>query len=265
MPAISNIVKAVARTIGGTTYANVGNVYTQNHCGVQVTAEAAGALGSTVEEMTVALVGYSGADYGGTAQDDEIDFTSGLLTMAGETTIRITAEDTRGRITVVTETITVAAYTAPEGTLGVERVDAQGDPDDMGTYAEYTITKRYTQVGSNSLTAVTLTSQGVTAAAANDTGDLLPGSRQTFSAQNEYIITLTLTDAFETTTITQKLPSAKFIFYVDSGGDRIGFMKAATKAVPAGKTSVVEFSADSQIYIGDVTLEQYIQNVIANS
>ena len=106
--------------------------------------------------------------------------------------------------------------------------------------------------------AVTLTARGSSATNPAATGNILPSSRKTFAETSEYTITLTLQDSLETTTITAKLPSAKFIIYSDSGGDRLGFMKVANKTIPTGKTSTVEFSGDSQIYIGDSKLESVI-------
>ena len=41
-------------------------------------------------------------------------------------------------------------------------------------------------------------------------------------------------------------------------------MKAANKSIPAGKNATIEFSADAQIYIGDDTLEAYIQSIVNN-
>ena len=61
------------------------------------------------------------------------------------------------------------------------------------------------------------------------------------------------------------MPSARFIIYASSDGNRLGFMKAASLAIPSGKNRTVEFSDDTQIYIGNVTLEQYIQNVMSNA
>lgn len=264
LPEIDDIIAEVARTIGGTTYANVGDYYVQSHCGVRVTTSAEGALGSTIAYMTIAISGYSGSGYYDTILDDEIDFTSGLLTMPGATVITVTATDSRGRSATATGAINVTQYAPPTGSITVWRVDLGKNLDDMGEYAQYSITKGCAQIGSNTLTA-SISCKGSTETISADTGDLLPTSRQTFDTQQEYTITLTLTDAFETTTITVKLQTAKFIINVDAGGDRIAFMKATTKTVPAGKESTVEFSADSQIYIGDVTLEQYILNVIANS
>ena len=125
------------------------------------------------------------------------------------------------------------------------------------------MTSQFTQIGSNSL-ARTLSAQGLNANAAQDTGDVLPGSgnRQVFQTTQEFTITLTLQDAFETTTITARLQSAKFIIYAAADGDRLAFFKASSKAVPTGKDSVMEISAGTQVYIGNDTLEDYIRSII---
>ena len=41
-------------------------------------------------------------------------------------------------------------------------------------------------------------------------------------------------------------------------------MKVTNKTIPSGKNRTVEFSADTQIYIGDDTLETYIANIVSN-
>ncbi|MCR5566206.1 MAG: InlB B-repeat-containing protein [Clostridiales bacterium] len=263
VPAIGAVTKSIARTIGGVTYADIGEIYTQNKCGVRVQASAAGVYSSTIASLKVELSGFSGSDYNKTVASGNIDFTSGLLTIAGTLSILVTATDSRGRTATKTETITVTAYNAPVGSLDVWRVDANGDEDPLGQYAKYAQTANYSQIGNNTLT-VTLTSQGSSKTSPASTGDILPDSRQTFSTQQEFTITLTLADAFETVTVQTKLQSARFIIYVNSSGSKMGFMKAAGKAIPAGKDSTVEFSADSQIYIGDDTLEDYIRAIVNN-
>lgn len=263
VPVISNLVTSVARTIGGVTYANIGDIYTQNKCGVEVEADAASVLSATIASMSVSIVGYSGSAYNGTAADDEIDFTSGLLTVSGVTTITVSATDSRGRTSTETTTITVTAYSPPFGTLTVFRTDSAGDPDDLGQYAGYELVKNYSAIGTNSLT-VTMTAQGYTESVSSDDGSILPVNRLTFSVQQEYIISVTLQDAFETVVITAKLRSAKFIIYANAAGDKLGFMKAANKTIPTGKNATIEFSGDAQIYIGDMTLEAYIQSIVNN-
>lgn len=262
LPTIGTITPSIVRTIGSTTYANVGNYYVQNHCGVRVQTTASGALGSTISSLKVSLNGYSGNSYVKTVSSSSIDFTTGLLTISGTQTITVNVTDSRGRTASKTTTITVTAYNKPSGTLSVWRVDSGGTAADLGEYAKFSCTKSFTSVGSNSLTAK-LTSPGYSAVTLNaDTGDILPGSRKTFNIQSEYTITLTLQDAFETTTITAKLRSASFIIHTSANGKKLGFMKAANKGGANDRT--IEFDGDSTIYIGDRTLAQYIQYIVNN-
>ena len=261
VPVMGTITKSIARTIGGVTYADVGEYYVQNHSGVRVQASATAQLGASISSMKVELVGYSGSAYSNTVSAASIDFTTGLLQVAGTAQIKVTATDSRGRKTISTTTITVTAYNAPSGTLTVNRADAAGQEDPTGTKGIYEITKSFTAIGSNSLT-VTMTSQGTTVTQSNDTGDILPGSRQDFIVQNEYIISITLTDAFETVTIQARLRSAQFIIFVNANGDKIGFMKAANKTIPSGKTSNFEIDASTQVWIGDSKLEDLVKSII---
>ena len=237
------------------------NLYIQNKCGVRIQTSASGALSSTISSLRVYVNGYSGSSYDKTVNASSIDFTTGKLTVAGTATITAVATDSRGRTATKTTTISVKAYSSPSGSLSVRRVDSGGTDDEMGEYGKFTLTKNYTAVGSNSLTAK-LTSQGTQVTVSATSGDLLPGSRQSFSIQQEYTITLTLQDAFETVTINAKLRSAKFLIYVNANGKKLGFMKAASKGGVNDKT--IEFDGDSTIYIGDLTLAQYIQSIVSN-
>ena len=262
VPTIGTITTSIARTISGTTYANIGNIYTQNHCGVQIQASASGAQSSTIASMKVTLSGYSGNKYTKTVASSSINFTTGLLTVSGTTTITVTATDSRGRTASKTATISVAAYAAPAGSLTVRRVDSNGDPDDMGLYGTYTLTKQYSSLSNLNTLTWTLSCSGSTASSPANSGDLMPGNRLLFNETQEYPVTLTLTDAFETTVITANLKSARFILAFDASGNKIGVMKYPNQNIPSGKARTFEFSADTQIYIGSKTLEQFIRDTM---
>ena len=263
VPEIGTITTSIITTVGGQSYFSPGAYYVQNKSAVRTQASATGALGSTVASMEVILGGYSDNDHKTTVSAASVDYTSGLLSNAGTCTITVRATDSRGRTGMKTAMITVQPYNRPAGSLRVWRVDANGDDDPMGSYADYELTKSYTQIGTNALTW-SITSQGSTASSPADTGHLLPGSRQTFADTTEYTITLTLTDSFsETVQIQVKLPTAQFMIFVNANGDRIAFMKAANENLSKnGKNGTIEFSDNHQIYIGSVTLEQYILNVV---
>ena len=261
VPALGTITTSIARTIGGVTYANVGDYYVQKHCGVRVQGSATAQLSATIVTMKAELIGYSGGAYSATVSGSSIDFTSGLLLQAGTAQIKVTATDSRGRQTSTTANITVTAYNAPDGVLEVRRVDVSEQDDDTGIYAKFELSKAFTAIGSNSLTA-TMISQGSSEVISADSGNILPNSRQTFSAQQEYTIQVTLEDAFESVTLQAKLRSAKFILYVSADGNKLGMMKAANKTIPSGKNANVEISGDAQVWIGDDKIEDLIKSII---
>ena len=264
IPTIGTITTSIERTIGGTTYANIGNLYVQNHCGVRTQTSAAGAQGSTIANIGITISGYSGSNYNKLVTGASLDTTSGLLSIAGNTTITIIATDSRGRQAIKTASIHVTAYSKPSGRLSLRRVDADGDDDDMGIYGKYAFTKNWTPIGSNAL-SWTLSYSGGSGSGSSSTtgglpesGDVFPSSRKSFQITQEYTFTLTLADSLETTVITAKLPSARFIIAADSDGNRLGIMKFPNKAIPAGKNRTFEISDDTQVYIGDQTLEAFV-------
>ena len=266
VPTLSDITKSIARTIGGVTYANVGDYYVQNKCGVSIAATAAGVLGSSITSIACTLSGYSGSSYNKTVTNTtSLSYTTGLLSVTGTITITVVATDSRGRTATKTTTITVTAYNKPSGTLAVRRVDASGNDDTLGTYAKYTKTSSYTAVGSNSLSVKMRVGTGTAVTISDNAGDILPGDRQTFSQISEYNIELILQDAFETVNIIAKLPTAQFLISLGADGTRMAFMKAVNESLSKnGKNGVLELSDLVQIYIGSETLEAYIRR-IANS
>ena len=266
VPAVGTISTSIARTIDGTTYANIGEIYTQNHCGTRVQATGTGAQGSTVQSMRIVIAGYDGARYNVTQVGPTLDFTTGLLTINGTTTITVTATDSRGRTASQTVTINVEAYAVPTGSLMVRRVNQAGTADDMGLYGVYVLSKQYSQLNNLNTLGWVLSVGGSSISNPADSGDLLPGNRMEFSETQEYQVTLTLTDAFETTIITDTLPSARFILAFDASGNHIGMMKYPNKTIPPALQNdyrrTFEISDDTLVYIGNKTLEEYIQDII---
>lgn len=256
-PSIGTITTGIVRTVGGTTYANVGDVYVQNKCAVRIQTTGSGALSSTVTKMETSISGYTANAYKNTVNTASVDFTSGLLTVSGTATITVKVTDSRGRTATKTATITVSAYNSPTGSLTVLRVNSGRTADPLGTYATYSLSKSYTAVGNNSL-AWSITSQNTTANSPADTGDLLPSSRQTFSQTSEYTIRMTLQDSFETVHIDTKLPTARFFLYCNGAGDRMGIMGASNESLSKnGKSTVTQFSGDTQLYYGNSKFEDY--------
>ena len=262
VPTIGTITTAIVRTVDGVTYGNIGDIYVQNHCGVRVQTTAAGVQGSTIVGLSVKVGEYGGNKYNKTVSTGSIDFTTtGVLSAAGTNVITITATDSRGRVTVQTALITVESYSAPSGSLTVKRVNNARVDDEMGVYGMYELTKRYSEIGTNTLAwTLAVGSNSVSSPAAS--GDLLPGNRLEMSETEEFTVTLTLVDGLETTIITAQLMSARFILAFDASGNKIGVMKYPNKSIPTGKLRTFEFSEDTQIYIGKQTLEDYIRAIV---
>lgn len=249
-PSMGTITTSIARTIDGVTYANIGEVYVQNHCGVRVQASASGQQSATITSLALKIGSFSGNKYNKTVNSGSIDFTSGLLGTAGTITITVTATDSRARTNSESVTITVTAYSRPSGSLNVWRVNSNGTADDMGVYGKYQISSTYSQIGNNTL-EVRLYARGDSVTNPNSTGDILPGNRKEFNITEEYTITLMLEDGLHTTVITTKLPSARFVMAFDSTGNKIGIMKFPNKTIPSGKNRTFEISEDTQVYIGN--------------
>ena len=239
-------------------------LYIQKHAKVNVQATGSGQYNASITKIEVSLDGYSGAAYNysteGNVNPQTLNFESGILTLSGTQKITVTATDSRGYTTTKSVTITVTKYSKPSGTLEVWRVNEARDRDEMGERGRFSLTRKWSNIGNNALTMqMKVPSVALTTITATS-GDILPSNRRTFNQQNEYTIKLTLADKLESTTITAKLSSARFIMGVNADGDKVGFMKFPNKTynAEAGQDSTFEFSGETQIWYGDSTLENYL-------
>lgn len=267
VPSVGTIGLNLVKPSNPSAYNSVSQtLFIQNYAKLNVQiSSAAGKYGSTISQIKIAVSGYSGGSYNKTISGTSANWTtSDVLTKAGTCTVNVTVTDSRGRTASASNSVTVTAYNKPSGSLRVIRTDASGNQDDVGEYAKFYVTGRYTAIGNNGWSSGyptigdgTNTAQ-VTVSATETNGFLLPGNKKSYSIMSEYTITLTLKDKLVTTTITATLPSARFIIHTNKTGNnnRLAFMKAANKTIPSGKASTVEFSGDSQIYIGDYKLEE---------
>jgi len=206
-PTLSSITTSVARTIDGTTYANIGNYYVQNHCGVRVQATGSGSNGSAIVGYKVYIEGYPENDI--YISGSSLDWTSGLLANNGATNIYVTAIDSRGREVQNSASISVQSYSPPSGTFNVWRVDDDGTATEDGPKARYILSKAYTQIGSNSL-SWRIISDASYASNPSNTGFVLPGNVLMYNDEEHYI-SLELEDAFETTMINALLQNAGYL------------------------------------------------------
>ena len=223
-PSVNAVTTEVLRTIDGKTYADVGNVYVQNHSGVTVSVlNASGAYGSTIGSITVTVNGQPGKTYAGSTAVHR----SQLLATPGSTMILVKVTDSRGRSASTLSNINVYPYTAPVITgFTAWRVDEAGDADFFGEYAQYSKSHTFSRVGNNALTT-RLIVQGENVLNAPDSGDLVPGNRLSFNILFSYDVELQISDKFESASSIIRLPSANFILHFNAQGNAVAIGQTA--------------------------------------
>ena len=224
--------------------------YVQTRSGITITATAAGAYGSTITAMTIGGGGYSNAAVN--VSNGAGSRTFGALNTSGTNTFIITATDTRGRSTTITEDITVNAYARPQlsGVL-TQRATSGGVQDSNGTYALGKATYTFSAVGSNAVVrnvnyresgATTWTDASVSFN--SGTAFLIAGG---FDILKSYEIVYIVDDQFNTVIYTDVLSVATPILHFKKGG----LMAAIFKRV--GTFIGLDIGADVNID-GDLTV-----------
>lgn len=113
-------------------------VYVQTKSTLKIVTSASGSNGSTIKSVSVSCDGFT---YSGTT------VTTGTLSTSGNTSIVVTATDSRGRTATSTKTANVVAYSAPAITQStVTRANSSGTASDEGTYALFNYAYSITNV-----------------------------------------------------------------------------------------------------------------------
>lgn len=259
----------------GYDFADLG-CFVQNHGGAEINATVRDKYQAAITSVRVQVIGYEGAMYDqtftGNSTTMTVNMITGNLTKAGLTNIKITATNSRGMTTermVFTDGFTVNQYTAPIiNSFEVWRCDASGDPDETGTVAKYGASYSWTQAGTNAVTR-TVSVYGIDETVTTDEDWILPSSRQSFPTTDTAEITYTVADLLETTSITVRLGSGKFILHFNASGDSVAIGHAVQETPTAGKgyTGTFEVDENMEIWVGDpthgsMTLKDYILAVV---
>lgn len=166
------------------------------------------------------------------------NFTSDVLPESGSISVVVTVTDKRGRSNSATNTITVAAYSAPSITdIGIYRSDSSGNVSAAGTYATVTFKASVAPItvsGTNKNTAVytlkyklsTASSYSSSALSTYDNNFNVTNGKTTFSAAaaNAYDAYITIADIFGTvSSIVVKVQSAATYFKADPANNAFSF------------------------------------------
>lgn len=210
--------------------------YVQNQSKFKFDIVAKGAYSSTVTNIKVEVNGNTL-----TASTETATLTTGVLTISGTNTIKVTITDSRGRNAVATYTRTVIAYTKPKATISAYRCDSSGNENPEGAYIKATISGSITSL--NSKNSKTFKIQYKKATDADSVYDATANtvlkytsayscsSSAIFAASEDdvYNIRAVATDDFNSTTHVIDVSTAYTIIDFKADGKGIAFGKASTE------------------------------------
>lgn len=259
VPEMGEVNISVLRTVDGTAYADIGEIYTQNHSGVKVeVGQGTPKYGTSIASTQISIAGYSGGKYDKTYLNNGAVMESGVLNIPGETKISIRITDARGNTTTREETISVTRYAGPIITeFECWRVNAEGGPDNLGELGQYAYQYTWTNIGSNEVHAE-LSTQGNILRDGSQSGWLLPGNLMNYDRLQAHEITLTVKDKFETAKLTYTLGSGKYVLHFATDGRSVAIGHAVSHTAGDGYDGTFEIDGDLDIWIGNRTLKEYI-------
>lgn len=272
-PTISACAASVMTTVESFTFADLG-CYVQNHSGIRIVPTIQMQSGATLTSARIRIEGYEGEKYDKTITNastsaqgvSEPVFESGILTSSGALYYIVTATDSRGlSVTQRTGPITVNPYTAPTiQSFDVWRCDGTGTEDPAGAYGKYKAVYSISQVGTNAVMGMTVSVNGTDESVSTAEDWLLPSSHQQFGPTQTYTVTFTIEDKLEESVMTARLDTSGFIMHFNAAGTSfaIGHAVQETPTQGSGYTGTFEVDANMEVWIGHMTLKQYIQAVI---
>ena len=227
------------------------------------TATAAGAQGSTISTYT-----FPTGD-GGSITTTAASYTTDALTNLPDgqstesRTLTVTVTDSRGRTASASATVTIYAYAAPTIDTTENRSDSSGTADPEGTYIRCEISPAWQQITGNTGTLkieygvdsyVQAINQTIST---GDQGYTIGGGN--VDVRYVYSVRYTLTDAVgNSVQVVRTVPTGAVFMVWDPVQESVGF-----GGYPgAGKRLFISSAWD--IYIGNKTLAQYIQDVVGS-
>ena len=174
-----------------------------------------GSYGSTIVSAAVTLKGKA--------------YSGGILTDAGAIPVKIAVTDSRGRVGIAEDTLTVAAYAPPSLTLSASRCLEDGTADEAGDHAKITVSGFVTQVNGKNAAELQVSWGGGAETVLPEVGaiaweKIVPADPDTTAP-----ITATLSDKLASTAKSMVLSTGYATLDLLAGGKGIAFGKAATK------------------------------------
>ena len=238
-------------------------LYVQGHSELKVDISASGYQGSTITSRTFTIDGVT-ANTGGKI----------ALNTAGTRTIVTTVIDSRGRSATTSQTISVAAYSAPKITnMGVRRANSDGTANDGAQYIALSMTGTAQSLLSGSTEQNTLkievfaklkssSSWGTAKATINHTSTTYSrnysviGGGATYLTGNSYDVLVRITDKLNTAQIQMTVPTSQIFMHWSKTGVGIGKYHERGTLDVQGDTHSTRVLADGDvIHRGTIPIE----------
>ena len=209
---------------------------------------ASGHAPKTVASQSIDMQQYGRAD--------AATMTSGVVNAAGDVTITYRVTDSHGYFADASTTITVLDYYKPGVQVQMARcADASMRPDALGEYIMYKVITNFTNVDGNAIASVIAKINNISyPLVADEQWHVIDGYTQSPTVRRE--VTVTVTDKFTSASVQMVILTANYAIYLNETGDAIGFGKATEHQ------NSVEISEGRTLYLGLLTLKEYIQGVI---
>lgn len=238
-------------------------LYVQGHSELKVDISASGYQGSTITSRTFTIDGVT-ANTGGKI----------ALNTAGTRTIVTTVIDSRGRSESTSQTISVAAYSAPKITnMGVRRANSNGIANDGGQYIALTMKGTAQSLLSGSTQQNTLkievfaklkssSSWGTAKDTINHTSTTYSrnysviGGGATYLTGNSYDVLVRITDKLDAAQIQMTVPTSKIFMHWSKTGVGMGKYHERGTLDVQGDTHSTRVLADGDvIHRGTIPIE----------
>lgn len=234
-------------------------LYIKGKSKVKATISAAGRYGASIAESSFTVDGKS---YGSGA-------TSDYLSGTGTLTIKATVKDSRGFVNTYSTSITVYDYAKPTIQVSIcARSDASGNLSDTGTSLKIVAKRTISSVGGNNTCNMWYQWKLATAADSAFSSKVTLTNNASYSGvitnvvfnkQASYVIRVGVTDGIgETSTATFTILTEKIYWHRGNAFLALG-MYSQNSGFECGWPARFY----DQVYIGDVTLENYIKNLIS--
>lgn len=178
------------------------------------------------------IAGYSVTVEGTVTESENAELTSSnVFLISGNSTVTITATDTRGRSDSVQKAVSVYGYNIPGISIKeCVRCDSAGNPTEDGMCFAVTIAKAYSTIGGDNSAVATVGIGGHSYTLEDNTRTVV-GTPGIFSPDQAYEITARIVDLVgNSSSQKKKIPTRIWAMHFKDGGDGVAFGKACEKA-----------------------------------